>query len=171
VQASGEMEPLDDAPAAGGIPLVDRLDEPIRYRIVPESDLNGASLVYFARYEAMMNYGERLFLGERLPWPISTETISYLSTEHRRAYFFANASPSDEVLLRVSATLLPPGSFPAPAVSSQFRTVAKIVFRLDLYRSSDNVLMASSLVRKALNVPGSAKGPLNEVERLLRRLR
>jgi probable biosynthetic protein (TIGR04098 family) len=170
VQASGEIEPLtNDTP--GGIPLVDRTGEPVRYRIVPESDLNGASLVYFARYEAMMNYGERLFLGERLPWPVSTELISYLSTEHRRAYFFANASPSDVVDVRVSAMLLPAGTFTPPAAATSYRMPAKIVFRLDLYRSSDNVLMASSLVRKSLNVPGSAKGALNEVERLLRRLR
>lgn len=168
VQASGEIDPL--GPSVAGIPLRDRTGEPIRYRIVPESDLNGAGLVYFARYEAMMNYGERLFLAERLPWPISTELVSYLSTEHRKAYFFANASPSDVVDVRVSATLFPAGTFPAPAVSTPYRVPAKILFRLDLYRGSDNVLMASSLVRKALNVPGAAKSALNEVERLLRRI-
>jgi len=169
VQASGEIEPLDEK--ADGIVLEDRTGEAIRYRIVPESDLNGAGLVYFARYEAMMNYGERVFLGERLPWPISTELVSYLSTEHRKAYFFANASPSDSVDIRVSASLLPAGAFPAPATSLPYRVPAKLQFRIDLYRSSDNVLMASSLVRKALHVPGSAKAALNEVERLLRRLR
>ena len=35
--------------------------------------------------------------------------------------------------------------------------------------NSDNVLMATSLVRKALNVPGSAKGVLTECDRLLKR--
>ena len=45
----------------------------------------------------------------------------------------------------------------------------KFRFRLDLYRSADNVLMATSLVRKALNVPGSAKAVLMECDRLLRR--
>jgi len=45
----------------------------------------------------------------------------------------------------------------------------KLLFRIDLYRSSDNVLMASSLVRKSLNVPGSAKAVFAEVERFLRR--
>ena len=45
----------------------------------------------------------------------------------------------------------------------------KFRFRLDLYRCADNVLMATSLVRKALNVPGSAKAVLMECERLLRR--
>ena len=169
VQSSGEIEPLDGSLLCG-IPLQDRASEAIRYRIVPESDLNGAGLVYFARYEAMMNYGERVFLGERLAWPLSTELVSYLSTEHRKASFFANASPSDSVDLRLSATLLTPDAFAAPTVSVPYRVPLKIVFRIDLYRTSDNMLMASSLVRKSLNVPGSSKAVLNEVERLLRRL-
>lgn len=168
VQASGEIAPLDNA--AGAVPLRDVHPERILYSIVPESDLNGAGLVYFARYESMMNYGERVFLGEHLECPLSSEFISYLSTEHRKAYFFANASPTETVDVRVTASLLPPGTFPEPPGPRPYRVPMKFVFRVDLYRSSDNVLMASSLVRKALNVPGSAKGVLLEAQRLLRRL-
>jgi probable biosynthetic protein (TIGR04098 family) len=169
VQASGEMEPL---PAElPWIPLVPQRDLPIRYAIVPESDLNGAGLVYFARYEAMMNYGERIFLCERLERPVSSELVSYLSTEHRRAVFFANASPTDTVEIRVEAALVPAGAFAPPPAGQRYRVPLKLQFRIDLYRCSDNVLMASSLVRKSLNVPGNAKAVLAEVERLLRRLR
>jgi hypothetical protein len=167
VQGGGEIEPLDDGPA--GVRLVPSRPEPILYPIIHESDLNGAGLVYFARYESMMNYGERKFLGRQLDAPISNELVSCLSTEHRKAYFFANASPGDDVDVRVAAELLPPGSFPAPPPSRPHRTPLKLRFRLDLYRSSDNVLMATSLVRKALNVPGSAKSVLMECDRLLRR--
>lgn len=169
VQRSGEIEPLPGDPAAA-IHLPARSDAPIRYQIVPESDLNGASLVYFARYEAMMNYGERIFLSNHLERPFSTELISYLSTEHRKAYFFANATPTDHVDIHVSARVLPPGTFGEPPAGRPYRTPMKLVFRIDLYRGSDNVLMASSLVRKALNVPGSAKGVLAEVERFLAKL-
>lgn len=169
VQRSGEMEPLPGDPAAA-IALPTRGSAPVRYQIVPESDLNGASLVYFARYEAMMNYGERLFLSSQIERPFSTELISYLSTEHRRAYFFANATPTDHVDIHVSARVLPPGTFPNPPAGQPYRTPMKLVFRIDLYRGSDNVLMASSLVRKSLNVPGSAKGVLAEVERFLAKL-
>jgi len=145
VQASGEIERLGDGGAleGSGIPLVDLKGVPICYRILPESDLNGAGLVYFARYEAMMNYAERIFLSERLPWPISTELVSYLSTEHRKAYFFANANPSDSVDCRVSATLHPLGATAPPTPSLAYRAPAKFLFRTDLYRGSDNVLMAS----------------------------
>ena len=169
VMRTGEIEPLAGDPAAA-LHLVPRSDAPIHYAIVPESDLNGASLVYFARYEAMMNYGERLFLSEHLERPFSSELISYLSTEHRKAYFFGNATPNDVVEIRVEARILPPGSFPEPRAGQAYRTPLKFLFRIDLYRGSDKVLMASSLVRKALNVPGSAKGVLAEVERFLRRL-
>jgi probable biosynthetic protein (TIGR04098 family) len=168
VQASGELEPLRDD--AAGIALEPRDASLIGYPIIPESDLNGAGLVYFARFEAMMNYGERVFLCQNLGLPLSTDFVACLSTEHRRAFFFANASPSDTVLVHVSARLLPPGSFRAAPAGGAYRVPLKLVFRIDLYRSSDNVLMASSLVRKSLNVPAGSKAVLAETERLLKRL-
>jgi probable biosynthetic protein (TIGR04098 family) len=166
VQGGGEIEPLGAA-TGPALPLRERHPARILYPIVPESDLNGAGLVYFARYESMMNYGERIFLSEHLERPVSSELISYLSTEHRKAYFFANASPTDSVDVRVSASLLPPGSFPDAATPRPYRVPMKFLFRVDLYRASDNVLMASSLVRKSLNVPGNAKGVLLEAQRFL----
>jgi probable biosynthetic protein (TIGR04098 family) len=170
VQATGELDWRGGAPA-GAIPLVDRRPgERIVYAIVPESDLNGASLVYFARYESMMNYGVRRFLCEHLDVPVSTELVSYLSTERRSAYFFANAAPTDVVDVRVSSWVLPPGSFEPQAPSGAYRVPLQLLFRIDLYRCSDNVLMASSLVRSGLHVPGGAKAVLHEAERWLRRL-
>jgi probable biosynthetic protein (TIGR04098 family) len=168
VQASGELEPLEGD--AESVPLEPRSDALISYPIVPESDLNGAGLVYFARYEAMMNYGERVFLCEQLGLPISTDLVACLSTEHRRAFFFANASPADTVRIHVSARLFPPGRFSAPPAGGPYRVPLKLLFRIDLYRSSDNMLMASSLVRKALNVPAGNKAVLAETDRLLRRI-
>jgi len=167
VQGGGAIESLGDGPP--GIALVPQRPERILYKIIHESDLNGAGLVYFARYEAMMNYGERMFFGRQLEVPVSNEFVACLSTEHRKAYFFANASPGDDVDVRVSVELLPPGSFPAPPAGRPHRTPMKFRFRLELYRSADNVLMATSLVRKSLNVPGSSKSVLMESDRLLKR--
>jgi probable biosynthetic protein (TIGR04098 family) len=169
VQRTGAIEALEGEPP-GALPLRDQGVGPIVYPIVAESDLNGAGLVYFARYEAMMNYGERMFLSRRLERPVSSELVASLSTEHRRAYFFANANPAEQVEVRVEATLLPPGSFPEPDPSQPFRVPFKMVFRIDLYRGSDGVLMASSRVRKSATVPASAKSVLAEAERLLRGL-
>lgn len=167
VQGSGEIQSLGGE--TGGAELAPRKVGPVVYTIVPESDLNGAGLVYFARYEAMMNYGERRFLTEHLNEPISRELVSYLSTEHRKAFFFANADPTDDVEVRVCARLWKRGEFEAESPAGH-RTPMKFLFRIDLHRASDKMLMASSLVRKALHVPGKAKAVVNESERLLRRL-
>jgi hypothetical protein len=166
-QASGEVAPFDEAPA---LELHPSSPERIVYPIVPESDLNGAGLVYFARYEAMMNYGERVFLAERQRPPLSHELVAGLSTDRRRVFFFANASPNDSVQIEVRAHLLAPGSFAPTGLPRGYRVPFKLLFRTDLYRDSDHALMASSLVRKSLHVPGGAKAVLNEAERLLRRL-
>lgn len=168
VQSSGLIEPIGGEEDC--VPLVPEDDSPIVYAIVPESDLNGAGLVYFARYEAMMNYGERVFLMKRLPRPVSRDLVACLSTEYRKVFFFANASPDDEVEVYVDARLMHRDRFEAPLAARGFRTPFKLVFRVDLYRRSDNSLMASSLVRKSLNVPGKLKPVLAESERLLRRL-
>lgn len=174
IALQGQVHRSGVMPAVPGeedaILLEDRGREPIVYPIVAESDLNGAGLVYFARYEAMMNYGERIFLGSHLERPLSTELVSCLSPEHRKVCFFGNAAPTDRVEVRVSAGVLPRGRFVRGAVPPGYRTPMKFVFRIDLYRLSDNVLMASSVVRKALNVPGKAKNVLNEAERFLARL-
>jgi probable biosynthetic protein (TIGR04098 family) len=167
VQRTGELE-LPDGDPPGALPLRDRGGEPILYPLIAESDLNGAGLVYFARYEAMMNYGERIFLSRRLERPVSSELVACLSTEHRRAYFFANANPTEVVDVRVAARLLPPGSFTPPEPGRPFRVPFKVLFRIDLYRGSDGMLMASSQVRKSLTVPANAKAVLAEAERLLR---
>jgi len=168
VQSSGLIEPIGGE--EDSVPLEPETSGPITYSIVPESDLNGAGLVYFARYEAMMNYGERVFLMKRLARPASRDLVMCLSTEYRKVFFFANASPDDEVDVYVEARLIHRDRFEAPLAKRGFRTPFKLIFRIDLYRRSDNMLMASSLVRKALNVPGNLKPVLAESERLLRSL-
>jgi probable biosynthetic protein (TIGR04098 family) len=142
--------------------------EPVVYNIVPENDLNGAGLVYFARYPAIMNYGERMFLSEHVEPPISTHLISLLSTQHRRVLFFANATPEDRVEVRTIAKLIGPNEFPKPVKNSPYRSPLQLLLHIDLHRASDKVLMASSIARKSLNVPGHMKHVLLEADRLLR---
>jgi hypothetical protein len=67
----------------------------------------------------------------------------------------------------VSASLLPPDRSPPTAPAARTRTPMRFVFRIDMLRGSDKVLMASSLVRKAVNVPGDAKAVLLEADRFL----
>lgn len=139
---------------------------PIVYEIRPENDLNGAGLVYFARYVAIMNHGERVFLSDRMEPPWSLPLVSWLCTEHRRMFFFANAAPTDRVHVRVSVTLLQEEE--KTTAVGPFRVPFKLLVRTDLYRASDKVLMASGVVRKSLNVPGHEKQVLLEADRILR---
>jgi probable biosynthetic protein (TIGR04098 family) len=165
-QTKGAIEGFGEARR---IPLVPRDHEPIRYRVQHESDLNGAGLLYFARYPAIMNYAERIFLSERLDPPISTAFNACLSCDHRRIYYFANAAENEEVEISLSAELLVPGRRPLKVLASGHRKLLELEFRVDLYRGSDKTLMASSLVRKTLNAPGDANQVQMEVERILAR--
>jgi probable biosynthetic protein (TIGR04098 family) len=143
------------------------LDGPIEYAIVPESDLNGAGLLYFARYVAIMNYAERIFLRRHLRRPFSTHLVRCLSTDRRRTHFFANADDTDSVLIHVRAATLPHGTFPpGPSLGPLYRTPFKLEMQFDLYRQSDGVLMATSLVRKSLTIPAHMKSLLTEARRV-----
>src|SRR5437899_1967604 len=78
----------------------------VTYDIVPESDLNGAGLLYFARYVAIANYGERLFLRQGSGVQISSRLIRLLTTIERGVVDFANANRGDLVKVRVNAFAL-----------------------------------------------------------------
>ncbi|HTE05099.1 MAG TPA: LnmK family bifunctional acyltransferase/decarboxylase [Planctomycetota bacterium] len=165
VQFTGQVP--DDGPPADWVPLRVRSEEPVRYAIVPESDLNGAGLLYFARYVAMMNYAERVFLTDRLVSPWTSQLVATLSTERRRIYYFANADPGDTVRAVVTGQVLVDETARAAAPASRRGTHVKLLFRLALSRASDNNLMAVALVRKSLSIPGHEKGLIAESERFL----
>jgi probable biosynthetic protein (TIGR04098 family) len=136
------------------------------YEVQPETDLNALGLIYCARFPAIMASGERRLLRSRLLVPLSEPLVAHLFTEHRRLYYFANAAREEELHLRVQARFCPPEKS-APA---RVRTMGRFLFRTDLYRASDSVLMASALVEKSLRVPGSMKPLVTESERQLARL-
>lgn len=168
VQSSGRLPDLRGDSKTRPLPV--KRDEPVRYAIVREADLNGASLVYFARYIAITAYAERRFLGEHLERPLSADLAGCLSTEHRRIFYYGNATPSDSVEISVGVELIGPGDFPQPEHRTRWRTPWKLLFRHDLHRASDKVLMASTVVRKALNVPADRKPVLREADRFIAQL-
>jgi len=137
------------------------------YEVQPETDLNALGVVYCARFPAIMATGERRLLRSHLFTPVSEPLIACLATEHRRIYYFANASREEKLLMRVQARFCPPTA----GAPSRVRTMGRFLFRTDLYRASDSALMASSLVEKALRVPGHMKPLLTESERLLAHIR
>ncbi len=162
VQASGRVQ--NELPDGAKPLVVGGSAAELVYKISPESDLNGAALLYFARYVAMMDYGVRRLFAERLVRPVSSALIECLSTEHRRIFYFVNADSSDSVRIFVEAWRLPATRAPAAAGKS---TIGRFLFRLDLYRASDGALMASALVTKALVVPDGDKGLVSEAGRFV----
>ena len=86
----GVVPPLDDYGQLAPLHTVD--DSPITYTIAIENDLNGAGLLYFARYVAMMNYAERTFLLCRLHRPFSLQLNRFLRC-WQRAYRRMVAGP------------------------------------------------------------------------------
>jgi len=162
VQTSGRIE--NELPDGAKPLVVGGSTAEVVYKISPETDLNGAALLYFARYVAMMDYGVRRFLAEKLARPVSRALIECLSTEHRRIFYFVNAESSDSVRIFVEAWCLPSTRAPATARKS---TIGRFLFRLDLYRASDGALMASTLVTKALVVPDGERGLVSEAGRFV----
>jgi probable biosynthetic protein (TIGR04098 family) len=145
--------------------IPDESREPIVYPVCYESDMNGAGLLYFARYVAMMNYAERIFFQKRLSPAVSHGFTTHLSTEERKLFYFSNAPHNDSVRIHLSvkAVIPSPGTITSP--SPDFVCPLVFLFRHDLYRDSDGELMASSLVKKRLLVPRRRKGVLAEAER------
>ncbi|MCA9246820.1 MAG: hypothetical protein KDA42_06880 [Planctomycetales bacterium] len=160
VQRTGQVQP-EDWELGKAVPAMARVSN--IYPIVPESDLNGAGLLYFARYVAIMNYGERLALRSAGAVPISCRLISFLTTVKRRLYYFANATESDSVRVDVSVYAT---AIDENAGSTTQRTPLAFDFVTDLYRVSDGALMAKSIVRKSLSVSQRSKDVLSEANRL-----
>jgi probable biosynthetic protein (TIGR04098 family) len=165
VERSGLIEGFLAWPDAQELPH-DSRPASFEYAIQAETDFNAAGVVYCARIPAIMASGERRFLRERLLVPLSEPLVACLAAQHRRIYYFANASQEEKLQIRVQARFCPP----AASAPSRVRTLGHFLFRTDVHRASDGVLMSSSLVEKVLRVPGQMKPLLTESERLFGRM-
>jgi len=141
----------------------------VTYDIVPESDLNGAGLLYFARYVAIANYGERLFLRQGSSVQITTRLIRLLTTIKRRVFYFANANESDSVKIRINAFVLRPQE--RAAVSATSVTPLTFYFVTELRRESDGTLMAKLVTQKDLTISKGIKSLILEAGRIAQQFR
>ncbi len=168
VQQTGEVPAFYAADRL--TPIEARDTSPIHYGIELENDMNGAGLLYFARYAAMMNRAERIFLRDRLDRPVSQPLIHFLSTARRRSFMFANAQETDGVAIHVRAAAVDLDE--PPRRGDPLRTeVLRLQFDFELYRESDGVLMARSIALKSLSIPNRYTQLLAEARRLAERLR
>jgi hypothetical protein len=139
---------------------------PFVYSIQPETDFNAVGVIYCARLPAIMAGAERRLLRERLAPSLSEPLMACLAVEHRRIYYFANANRETELRIGVEARFAPP----TQRVPAKVRTLGRFLFRTDVHRASDGVLMSSSLVERVLRVAGQDKPLLTESERWFARL-
>lgn len=145
-------------------PMANRGSDEIVYDVVPESDLNGAGLLYFARYVAIANYGERLFLRRCSQVEVSSRLTRLLTTRRRRVFYFANAAEEDSVRVRVGA-FVSRGEDGASA-SPHNAVPLKFYFVTELRRQSDGTLMAKSVAEKHLVIARRLKSLMLEAGRI-----
>jgi probable biosynthetic protein (TIGR04098 family) len=123
------------------------------YVIDPGTDINGAGLLYFARYIAFFDQAEASVLRTHAT-PISAHLSRFLVPSKRQLFFFANADVGDG--LRVIGKLW------------MYRSVVdplRLRFRADMYRAADMVLMASTLVEKRFEPPQESASLAAELRR------
>src|SRR5262245_9660701 len=123
-------------------------DGPVRreYRIVPDRDLNGAGLVYFANYPMFLDICERdVLLTAGLPLPEAL--VDRRTLVHRRSAYLNNASSRETLIVEVEPwlelTALPGES------SSDLRSVSVHV-NCRMYRQSDGRMMMVSAAQKVI---------------------
>lgn len=90
-----------DVPTDGYIRM---LEEPVRveYELVPDRDLNGAGLLYFANYPVILDICERKVLASAT-LGLTPELIDRRTLIRRRSAYLSNASSRDTVVVEVEA--------------------------------------------------------------------
>ena len=98
------------------------------YQINPYLDINGVGLLYFAAYQAISDTCELQYIGNGLQW------AQEMSTVERDIFYFANIDINEKLFYRVH---------------DRRDVGSEVEIESSLSRSSDGVLMAYALTRKA----------------------
>lgn len=134
--------------AAPGPTYVPMTDGPVRveYRLVPDRDLNGAGLVYFANYPLFLDICEREALGSAA-LPLSEDHLDRRSLVRRRSAYLNNASARDTLVVEVEPWVENPGA-------ASGRTPIRLFVNCRMSRKSDGRLMMVSTAEKLISGHG-----------------
>lgn len=118
----------------------------VEYALVPDRDLNGAGLVYFANYPLFLDIAEREVLSEG-QYALPTELINRRTLVRRRSAYLNNASSQDKLLIEVEAWLENPiaAGSPAPEMAP-----IRLWLNYRMRRRSDGRLMMVSTAEKLI---------------------
>jgi probable biosynthetic protein (TIGR04098 family) len=119
---------------------------PVRreYRLLPDRDLNGAGLVYFANYPVFLDICERdVLAGADLP--LAGELIDRRTLVRRRSAYLNNAAAEDTLEIEIEPWIENPAAsgHPAPELAP-----IRLFLTYRMRRRSDNALMMVSSAEK-----------------------
>ena len=141
---TAQNEGTFERPPASYVPLTDgaRVD----YDLVPDRDLNGAGLVYFANYPVFVDICERQVLKQGR-FALTDSQIDCRSLVRRRSAYLNNASASDRLTLEYAIWIENPilAGHPEPMAAP-----VKLLVNTRMRRQSDGREMLVSTARKIL---------------------
>lgn len=115
------------------------------YDIVPDRDLNGAGLLYFANYPQILDIVERQVLETKLPVPFETEVVDQRTVVRRQTAYLSNASQSDRLRVQVTVAVEE-----AAATEAGANLPIRLWLNFVMWRCSDDRKMMVSTVRKLI---------------------
>jgi probable biosynthetic protein (TIGR04098 family) len=132
-------------PPAGFVPMTDGVIKKA-YHLVPDRDLNGAGLVYFANYPIFLDVCEREVLASA-DLPLTDELIDRRTLVRRRSAYLNNASARDVLSVEIEAFVENPfaSENPAPEMAP-----IRLFINYNMYRKSDGRLMMVSTAEKVI---------------------
>jgi probable biosynthetic protein (TIGR04098 family) len=133
-------------PASAWIPMT---NGPVRreYRLIPDRDLNGAGLVYFANYPMFLDICERdVLLTANLA--LSEALVDRRTLVYRRSAYLNNASSRETLLVDVEPWL----ELSHPGVNESAANAQPFIVHINcrMYRRSDDRLMMVSTAQKVI---------------------
>jgi probable biosynthetic protein (TIGR04098 family) len=146
----------------GWIPMT---DGPVErdYRLIPDRDLNGAGLVYFANYPMFLDICERDVLLSA-PWPFSEQLVDRRTVIRRQSAYLNNASSSDTLRVDIEPWVRAAG---VPGAPRNEPVDLHLHVNCRMYRRSDNRLMMVSTVRKVVRAATLEEIPAESRSRLV----
>jgi probable biosynthetic protein (TIGR04098 family) len=118
----------------------------IEYWLMPDRDLNGAGLVYFANYPVFLDIAERTVL-RSAQLALTEDLIDRRTILHRKSAYLNNASAHDTLDIEVEPFIENPflNGHPCPEIAP-----IQLFINYRMYRRSDHRLMMVSTAEKII---------------------
>jgi len=119
----------------------------LEYQIVPDQDLNGVGLLYFANYSMILDVAERKLLSEQPVIPICHDLLDFRTVVSRENAYLSNAHQSDSIKVVINVWMENPflSDNPAPEMSP-----IRLFLNYEMHRKSDGRKMVVSSAEKVI---------------------